>query len=114
MMMITSVVVLGSTCNKERRGTVGSSFNDNNNQCCCIRFDLQQGAAGNCWVISGASALAERPASLTKVLPPGQTVNNQDVNYCGTTSERDEFDRKCVCLAIAMHVYVVQYSGVHA
>ena len=42
-----------------------------------------QGAAGNCWVISGASALAERPAILNKVLPPGQTVNKADPNYSG-------------------------------
>lgn len=47
------------------------------------RFDLMQGAAGNCWVISGASALAERPAILNKVLPPGQTVNPADSHYCG-------------------------------
>ncbi|CAH1779514.1 unnamed protein product [Owenia fusiformis] len=44
------------------------------------RFDLAQGAIGNCWFIAGAATLTTKPSLFNKVVLPGQTFSD---NYAG-------------------------------
>ena len=50
--------------------------------CCChdVRFDINQGEIGDCWLLASLSTLAETPYYMNQVVPPGQTFEK---NYQG-------------------------------
>ena len=45
------------------------------------RFDINQGEIGDCWLLAPLSTLAERPHSMARVVPAGQTFERR--NYQG-------------------------------